>query len=139
VKIKNHPYFDSLSKTDHWFSMLPELLEIENRWLLEHGENIFKISSVTRQPYIESAIALWHEAHWVAANDKAYFAGHALRSILERVAFLWATSKEGGEDPGAILEHYASSDRKRRRWATELILVLAFSKDQAESSTKCNV
>jgi len=60
---------------------------------------------------------------------RSRFAAHALRSILERVAFLWATSKEIGLNPEDIINAYEGDDRKVRCQTTDKVIDAACSKD----------
>jgi hypothetical protein len=122
-------YFQELSKSELWFGLLPEMLNIEERWLVTHGSVLYGALSDDRQPYLAASISLWEQALWASSNGSAHFAAHVLRSILERVAFLWATSAAVGMSPNTIICAYESDDRKLRRQTTDAVIEVACRND----------
>lgn len=121
--------FDEMQKSDLWYGLLPELLYLERKWIALNGIALEKHLSDSRRPYLFNAIALWEQALNATMNGQGGFASHVLRSVLERAAFLWATSDEFGRDAKEIVDAYSSADRKLRRQTTDDIMDLAVSKD----------
>jgi len=85
-----------MSKSKLWFGLFPELLNIVCIWLNKNSALLQSSLDEKQQPFLFTAIALWNQALMVTSEGEAYFAAHTLRSILERVAFLWGTLKEIG-------------------------------------------
>jgi len=111
--------FEELAKSELWFGLLPELLNIEQKWIALNGITLEKHLSITQRPYMANA----------TRNRQGGFACQVLRSILERTAFLWATSDELGQDPEEITAAYSSNNRKQRRQITDLLIDSAKTKD----------
>lgn len=125
----NSVFFQKISKSELWFGLLPELLNIEHAWLDKNSALLHSSLEEKQQPFLFTAITLWNQALTATSEGKAYFAAHTLRSILERVAFLWATSKEIGLNPEEIISAYEGNDRKVRRQITDKVIDAACSKD----------
>ena len=121
--------FEELAKSELWFGLLPELLNIEQKWIALNGITLEKHLSITQRPYMANAISLWEQALNATRNRQGGFACQVLRSILERTAFLWATSDELGQDPEEITAAYSSNNRKQRRQITDLLIDSAKTKD----------
>jgi hypothetical protein len=121
--------FPDLRKSENWYGLLPQMLDIEQKWLLEHGGALLQLLPASKKAYLGAAITLWDQALYVSADGMGHFAAHVLRSILERVAFLWATSKDVGLDSAGVINAYESHDRKRRKLTTDNIIETARSKD----------
>ena len=131
MKTQQMTFFHELKQSELWYGLLPELLEIERKWLGINGQKVFASLTETQRPFLATAITLWEQSLIVAAEGKAYFAAHSLRSILERIAFLWATSKEIGHDPESIITSFESANRKTRRRTTDDIIEAAQKKDSS--------
>jgi len=121
--------FNAMSKSELWYGLLPELLHIERKWITLNGINLEKHLPASQLPYLSNAIILWEQALNATMNGQGGFASHVLRSILERSAFLWATSNEIGQDPEKIISGYSSTDRKQRRRITDDLIDAAKTKD----------
>jgi hypothetical protein len=126
---KNTVFFQEMSKSKLWFCLLPELLNIERAWLDKNSTLLHSSLEEKQQPFLFTAITLWNQALTATSEGQGYFAAHTLRSILERVAFLWATSKEIGFNPEEIISAYEGNDRKVRRQTTDKVIDAACSKD----------
>lgn len=123
------PLFEQIKKSELWYGLLPELLSSEHKWLIEHGQKVFGLLSENQRPYLMTAITLWEQALFTSSQGNANFAAYTLRSILERAAFLWATSKEIGLDPEIIITSYESDNKRLRRQTTDSIIDAAGVKD----------
>jgi len=125
-----HPtLFQEIKKSELWYRLLPELVDSEHKWLIENGRKVFGFLSDNQRPYLMTAITLWEQALSASSNGNGNFAAYSLRSILERVAFLWATSQEIGLDPEAIISAYESNNKKERRQTTDSIIDASCQKD----------
>jgi hypothetical protein len=83
------PFFDDIRKRDEWFSLIPDILYVQDKWIWKVSKNL-KLHILIR-PYFDYAVHLWRESIIMSGNDHSYFAVHSLRAVLERVALTYTS------------------------------------------------
>ena len=127
VPLKKLPLFEQIDKSDLWYGLIPEFLDIQMNWIRENFGRLKKNSSL--EPYFQNAIALLENSIVVAGNGHQYFAVHALRAILERVALFHASCSNSGIDTINIIANLKKNDLKIRKRASQDIMDFAKASD----------
>ena len=105
------------------------MLQIQLEWLHGNAATLAKAMPEAQRPYLVNGVLLWSQALAETKAGRGVFAAHVLRSILERAAFVWATSASVGADHEEIISGYDSHDRKTRRGVTDELLDAAAAHD----------
>jgi len=127
VPLKSLPLYQEMDKSDLWYGLIPELLDIQYIWIKKQSLHLHLNSNV--QPYFEHAFSLLNTSIIIAGNGHQYFSIYALRSILERVALFWTLLPNSGIDTNGILTDLASNNLKLRKLASQKIMDFAESND----------
>jgi hypothetical protein len=127
ILIRSLPYYKELEKSEAWYNMIPELLQIQQDWIIRNGLIMSLPNNI--YPYFVNGVTLWQRGINMAGNNGGYLAAYMFRPIIERIALVWAATNEVGYDIPSIVRTYQSDNRKLRARTTETILEEAQKRD----------
>jgi len=121
-------FAEDLAKDDSWPSYIGQMLDAEFTWVSKNKADLNLPAELV--PYFATAVGLWEMAAVVSANRAQHFAAYSLRSILERVALLWAAHPDVPLDVAKLVAHFESDNYKIRKAASDEIFDAARKQDK---------
>ena len=128
VPIKSLPFYMVIDKRTEWYSLLPEVMNIQYKWIFTQKEKLELAESI--KPYFDYAFQLWRDTVVIAGNNYNYFAVHSLRAILERIALVYSSSSNFEININDIINSFESNVTGVRVSATQTIMEYAENLDK---------
>ena len=117
-----------IDKRTEWYSLLPEVMNIQYKWIFTQKEKLELAESI--KPYFDYAFQLWRDTVVIAGNNYNYFAVHSLRAILERIALVYSSSSNFEININDIINSFESNVTGVRVSATQTIMEYAENLDK---------
>lgn len=121
-------FAEDLAKNDSWPSYIGQMIDAEFIWVAKNKASLGLPTDL--EPYFATALRLWETAIVVSANRAQHFAAFSLRSILERVALLWAAHPNVSLNTTQLVADFESDNYPIRKAASDTIFDAARKQDQ---------